>query len=83
MLAVWLVCLSRFNVEWRRTFIPLRLMSEPTRRLDGGECGLSAQQWSLLLVSFLLGVACVFAVDRLLLSEQTPFGAVQAATATP
>jgi len=44
--------------------------------------GLSVRQWSILFVSFCLGVASVFVVDHLFFSGAASGGTAQAATAT-
>ena len=61
--------------------IPPRPMTELTRCPKEERHGLSVQQWALLIVSFFLGIACVFTVDRLFLTEQ-PSGPVAHAAAT-
>ena len=58
-------------------------MSTTSRTPKRETHGLSGHQWALLLVSFFLGVVCVFAVDHLFLSEVSVVGSVQAATETP
>lgn len=45
--------------------------------------GLSVPQWTLLFFAFVLGIACVFMVDKMFFSEQSTAGVAQAASELP
>lgn len=45
--------------------------------------GFTAQQWVLLVFSFLLGIAAVFTVDKVFLADTASSGAVHAAVSQP
>lgn len=55
--------------------------SPPKPREDNA--GLNAQQWMLLVFTFLLGIAAVFTVDKFFLSNHHPSGAAHAAVSQP
>ena len=59
------------------------MTTKPSPTLCDEKAGLSAQQWMLLVFSFLLGIAAVFTVDKVFLSNTHPTGTAHAAVSQP
>lgn len=58
-------------------------MSAANQHVSDAKNGFSRQQWVLLAFSFLLGIAAVFTVDKVFLTDSAPSGAVHAAVSHP
>ncbi|HBT76249.1 MAG TPA: hypothetical protein DEB39_04830 [Planctomycetaceae bacterium] len=59
-------------------------MDTNSREVTKARSGLTAKQWTMLFFSFVLGLACVFTLDKTFLArDQASSNTVQAATAAP